>query len=66
MKSKQFCIECSKLPEGEVVKGHDHRNDYHLFVIQGRSVGFTDDQIDFLADWLEISDGSNPLSKLTS
>lgn len=60
MKSKQFCVECKDLPEGEVVKGHDHRNDYDLFVRQGRAAGFIDDQIDFLADWLDISDGSNP------
>lgn len=55
--SKQFCEQCADLPEGEVVAGHDHTNDYDVFVRQGRAAGFLDDQIDFLADWMEISDG---------
>lgn len=33
-------------------------NYYDSFVRQGRAVSFTDDQIDFLADWLNISDGT--------
>lgn len=33
------------------------KNDYDIFVRNGRHVGFTDDQIDFLVDWLDIKDG---------
>lgn len=57
-KSKKLCKDCKKLPEGEVLIGHDHRNDYDAFVRGGRAVGFIDEQIDFLADWMEIKDGT--------
>jgi hypothetical protein len=35
------------------------KNSYDLFVRQGRNVGFTDDQIDFLWDWI-YAGVSNP------
>lgn len=57
LRGKENCLECHTLPEGEVIRGHDHTNNFDIFIRQGKN-HFTDDQLDFLADWLEISDGS--------
>ncbi len=54
---KERCPECCDLPGGEVVSGHDHTNNYHLFVLDCRNASFTDEQINVLADWLDITDG---------
>lgn len=42
------------------------KNDYDIFIKRGLAVGFTDDQIDFLADWLNINDGTEVKTKLAS
>lgn len=44
------CVTCGK---------YIPRNDYDTFIRQGFAAGFLDDQIDFLADWLKISDGND-------
>lgn len=57
---KENCLQCKNLPEGESVRGHDHRvaiiesnsSNYTIFIKKGLGVGFTDEQIDFLSEYI--------------